>query len=261
MRDFLESSRLTPHSIRSSEDFLVDELISGAVKFGLPSLSATFPRAFLDVNREPFELDQTMFDGELPEFVNTRSVRVSSGLGTIAKIVAEGEEIYSGKLSVEEGLQRIENYYKPYHAALRGLIARTHIDFGCAILLDFHSMPSASPAHTAEFRPDIILGDRFGSSCSHEIVHQVRSSLLNLGYVVELNKPYAGGFITGHYGRPESGLHALQIEINRGLYMNEASLAPTRQFKTVQTDITYMMAELIDMDFGELRGCLPLAAE
>ena len=260
-REFLESSRLNAHSIRSSEDFQVDELVGGATALGIPLLAANFPRAFLDVNREPFELDQTMFDGELPAFTNTRSVRVSSGLGTIAKIVAEGEEIYIGKLSVQDGLDRVEQYYKPYHNMLRSLVARTHVKFGCAVLLDFHSMPSANPAHNTDFRPDIILGDRFGSSCAHELVHRIRLSFQNLGYRVELNKPYAGGFITGHYGRPENGLHALQIELNRGLYMNEATLKPNRMFENVRNDITTVMADVINMDLKPLGDYVPLGAE
>ena len=166
LEEFVSQSRLSSSAIRSSEDFMVDELIRGAIQWGMPLLSAEFPRAYLDVNREPYELDPAMFEDELPHFANTRSVRVASGLGTIAKIVAEGQDIYQQKLRVTEALSRIENVYKPYHAALRGLLARTHVQFGCAVLLDFHSMPSATKLRFVESRPDIILGDRFGKSCA-----------------------------------------------------------------------------------------------
>ena len=259
--EFLTQSRLNAHKIRSSEDFLVDELVQHAPDHGIPVLRAEFPRAFIDVNREPYELDQSMFDRELPTYANTKSLRVSSGLGTIAKIVAEGEEIYSQKLRVEDALERIETFYKPYHAALRNLLARTHVKFGCAVLLDCHSMPSASAIRTDETRPDFILGDRFGKSCTPALTHYARSILQNMGYHVELNKPYAGGFITEHYGRPESGLHALQIEINRGLYMNETKLQANAGFAELAENLTWFIAQLSSIEMEELLGTVPLAAE
>ena len=261
LEEFVSQSRLSSSAIRSSEDFMVDELIRGAIQWGMPLLSAEFPRAYLDVNREPYELDPAMFEDELPHFANTRSVRVASGLGTIAKIVAEGQDIYQQKLRVTEALSRIENVYKPYHAALRGLLARTHVQFGCAVLLDFHSMPSATKLRFVESRPDIILGDRFGKSCAPALMHHARSILQGLGYHVELNKPYAGGFITEHYGRPDNGLHALQLEINRGLYMNELKLEPNAGFEQLREDLTWFISQLSEIDINELFGGLPLAAE
>ena len=169
--EFLEQTSLSKISIRKSEDYLVDELVMNGVTAGIPLLAANFPRAFLDVNREPFELDPSMFTGGMPDYANTRSVRVAGGLGTIAKIVAEGEEIYTNKLSVEEGLERIEAIYKPYHAALRQLLARTHVMFGYAVLIDCHSMPSVRNGPVGDFRPDFVIGDRYASSCSPEITH------------------------------------------------------------------------------------------
>jgi N-formylglutamate amidohydrolase len=259
--EFLASSKLTPHTIRSSEDFMVDELVSGGKLLDLPLLSADFPRAYLDVNREPFELDQNMFSDELPGFVNTKSVRVASGLGTIARIVAEGTEIYAQPLTAQEGLWRVETFYKPYHNALRGLLAKAHITFGCALLLDCHSMPSNNPLQASALRADFVLGDRFGSSCSPGIIHQAKTSLREMGYHVELNKPYAGGFITEHYGRPENGLHALQIEINRGLYMNEVNMTPNPYFDSLRNDLTDLFASLTKLDFTDMHGSQPLAAE
>jgi len=260
-KSFLESSRLNAHTIRSSEDFLVDELFADSDVLGLPSMGANFPRAFLDVNREPFELDPAMFNGQLPAYVNTNSIRVASGLGTIAKIVAEGKEIYARQLSVPEAIDRVEKFYKPYHSMLRHLLAKTHVEFGCAVLLDCHSMPSSYPIQSNTERPDFILGTRFGSSCSNVIVHEARQILAEMGFHVELNKPYAGGFITEHYGRPESGLHAIQIEINRGLYMNEVTLTRNHQFELVHQCLSDFLTQLIQIDINLLYGTIPLAAE
>ena len=260
-KGFLESSRLNAHTIRSSEDFLVDELIADTRSLDLVSMGANFPRAFLDVNREPYELDSSMFNGELPAFVNTNSMRVASGLGTIARIVAEGEEIYNRRLEVAEAMNRVEQFYKPYHAMLRHLLAQTHVRFGCAVLIDCHSMPSSYPIQNNAERPDFILGNRFGSSCSNAIVHAARELLEGMGFHVELNKPYAGGFITEHYGRPQNGLHAMQIEINRGLYMNEVTLTPNRQFPVIKQCLTELFAGLTHIKTNTLYGSIPLAAE
>ena len=260
-REFLNASRLTTHTIRSSEDFLVDDLYAPSVMLGIPMLNAVFPRAYLDVNREPYELDQAMFLDELPAYANTRSIRVSSGLGTIARIVSEGQEIYATKLDVSEALDRIECLYKPYHACLRHLLAKTHVQFGHAVLLDCHSMPSNSSVHSAEMRPDIILGDRFGSSCAPALTHNARNILRDMGYHVELNKPYAGGFITEHYGRPGNGMHALQIEVNRELYMNETTLSKSDNFEALSQDLYEFVDKLIMIVADELVGSQPLAAE
>lgn len=259
---FMEQSNLGHLRIRKSEDYKVDELVFGGTGYGIPMLRANFPRAFLDVNREPYELDQAMFAEELPGHVNTKSLRVSSGLGTIAKIVAEGENIYAVKLSLEDGLGRVENIYKPYHAALRRLLAEAHVTMGCSVLLDCHSMPSNSTLVLKnERRADFILGDRFGSSCAPVITHYAKQILQQMGYAVEINKPYAGGFITEHYGRPENGLHALQIEINRALYMDEVRIAKSANFENFALDMKVLFKQLIGLDLGDLRGTVPLAAE
>jgi len=259
--EFIESVRLGHLGIRRSEDYLVDYLFEGGPKLGMPLLRANFPRAYLDVNREPYELDPGMFDGNLPAHVNTRSIRVSSGLGTIARIVAEGEEIYARRLSVEEGLGRIEHIYRPYHARLRQLLARTHVYFGCAILLDCHSMPSTSGGGSTEKRPDFVLGDRFGNACAPAITHHARAILRAKGFKVEVNKPYAGGFITEHYGRPENGLHALQVEVNRGLYMDETKVQPLPELDNFAAEMTDFLRSMAELEIAELGGYQPLAAE
>jgi N-formylglutamate amidohydrolase len=259
---FLAVSRLDRWTIRKSEDFRVDELFMGAASLGAPLLAANFPRAYLDVNREPYELDPAMFEEGLPQHVNTRSARVAGGLGTIAKIVSETEEIYARRLSVDDALERIETLYRPYHSALRGLMLRTHASFGHAVLVDCHSMPSAQERNAPRKpRPDFVIGDRFGLSCAPQITWSAAEILADLGYAVEINKPYAGGYITEHYGRPDSGFHAIQIEINRALYMDEATLAKRHCFDRIAHDMTRFIARLIAIPETGLAGRHSLAAE
>lgn len=241
---FLNVSRLDEKAIRKSEDAYVDQLFTNVVRMGAPLLKAHFPRAYLDVNREPYELDPKMFDGRLPAYANIRSIRVAGGLGTVARIVSESHEIYKHRLPVSEALYRIEDIYKPYHMTLRRLLAQTHVTFGHAILIDCHSMPSTVKCQTTETRPDFILGDRYGTSCAVELTDFAAEILTGMGYTVSRNKPYAGGFITEHYGRPASGLHALQIEINRGLYMDEAIHLPHSGFAALTENLTRFADEL-----------------
>lgn len=257
---FLSDARLDSLAIRRSADHYVDELFAAAPDLGAPLLAANFPRAYLDVNREPYELDPKMFSGPLPPFANISSLRVAGGLGTIPRIVAENMEIYRRRLTVEEGLLRIEEIYKPYHAALRRLIARTHARFGFSILIDCHSMPGNIRVSGSDVRPDIIIGDRYGTSASAELSRAAISFLAERGFSALRNKPYAGGFITEHYGRPARGLHALQIEINRALYMDEVTLEKNADFEAVSGELfTFMrqMAEFAD-EFGATTA---LAAE
>lgn len=242
---FLSMSRLDRVAIRRSEDHFVDELFASVVQLGAPMLAAQFPRAWLDVNREPYELDPRMFDGPLPPFANIGSMRVAGGLGTIPRLVAENMDIYRGRLSVEEGLSRIEQVYRPYHANLRRIIAQTHVQFGKAILIDCHSMPANVRVAGGSRRPDIIIGDRYGASAAHDLSRAAVSFLSGLGYHVVRNKPYAGGFITEHYGRPGRGLHALQIEINRGLYVDEASLEKTAGFDLLKADLWEFASQMM----------------
>jgi N-formylglutamate amidohydrolase len=229
-RALLEASRLDPVTLRKSEDCYVDELFGGVVGLGAPLIAARFPRAYLDVNREPYELDPELFTGRLPEFANTQSARVVGGLGTIARIVADTEEIYRERLPIGAAFERIERLYRPFHAALAGLLETTRKRFGIAVLIDCHSMPSASMGQMPGSRPHFVLGDRFGASCDARLTRFMRDVLQGAGYEVQLNRPYAGGFITEYYGNPTRGVHALQLEINRGLYLSEASFSKTRDF-------------------------------
>ncbi|ACB97195.1 N-formylglutamate amidohydrolase [Beijerinckia indica] len=254
-RRFLVSARLDALTLRRSEDVHVDALFRGVAGLGAPLIRAHFPRAFLDVNREPYELDPKMFDGKLPVFSNTRSLRVAAGLGTIARVVGEAQEIYLGRLPVEEAMWRIDRLYKPYHRALRALLERAEKTFGVALLVDCHSMPSNTqaglgqsesrgPASRPGNRPDFVLGDRYGTSCAVDLVETVEQALRQMGYQVQRNKPYAGGFITEHYGNPATHFHALQIEVSRGLYMDERTFEPSPCFATVAEDLTRMAAAL-----------------
>lgn len=261
--EFLAASRLDHAAIRKSEDFMVDELFASVVPLGAPLLRANFPRAWLDVNREPYELDPAMFDGPLPNYANTRSIRVSGGLGTIAKIVAEGEYIYSNKLLPEDGINRIETLYKPYHSALRKLLAKSVKRFGHAVLVDCHSMPSHNNRliRSSIQRADFVIGDRYGTSCSQELTHAAAEFLRDLGYRVSINKPYAGGFITEHYGRPENQLHAIQIEINRAIYMDELHFKQSSNFANLQSDLSTFTSRLVSIPEHVFNSGTPLAAE
>ena len=241
------ASRLSDHALRQSEDVMVDELFLPVVEIGAPLLSAKFPRAWLDVNREPFELDPKLFAETVPPHANSRSIRVAGGLGTIPRIVAENQEIYAVAPTLEEALDRIETVYRPYHAALRRLIAKTAATFGHAVLVDCHSMPSSTAGRKNDIRADIIIGDRYGTSCDGAISRRLIESFSACGYRVARNKPYAGGFITEHYGRPLKGLHAVQIEINRALYMNEKTLELHEGFLKLQTDIRSVANKLVSL--------------
>ena len=220
-RAFLTASRLDMATLRRSEDSFVDELALGVVGRGYPLMRAHFPRCYVDVNREPYELDPRMFEGRLPSFANTRSMRVAGGLGTVARVVGDAQEIYGQRIPVDDAIRRIEGLYKPYHRALRRLFTRVHRDFGAAVLIDCHSMPSTAGAKDERPRADVVLGDRYGTSCVAAVAETVEATLRAQGYSVSRNKPYAGGFITEHYGNPAAGLHAIQLELNRALYMDE----------------------------------------
>ncbi|PTM41205.1 N-formylglutamate amidohydrolase [Bosea sp. 124] len=242
-RAFVERARLPLRSLRRSEDAYVDRLFARSVALGAPLLVAEFPRAYLDVNREPYELDPRMFDGRLPPFANTRSMRVAGGLGTIPRIVGDAQEIYFGRIPVEEALARIDGLYRPYHAGLRDLVQRTQRSFGTCILVDAHSMPSSGLDRDGLAKPDIILGDRFGTSAAGYVTDIAEAAFAKLGLTVTRNRPYAGGFITEHYGAPSTGVHTLQIEINRALYMNEATLMPHAGFSALEQAISSAMAD------------------
>jgi len=248
----MAASRLDADAIRRSEDVWVDRLIERATAFGVGVITARLARVYLDVNREPWELDQGMFSDELPAYARGRSARVAAGLGAIARIVAEGEEVYARKLTFAEARHRVEAVHAPYHAALRGLVDEALEAHGVAVLLDWHSMPSAAARHSAAGACDVVLGDRFGGACTPAIARIVERGLTDLGYTVARNAPYAGGYTTEHYGRPARGVHALQIEVNRALYVDEVSLAPTPGFDRLKSDLEHLFKTLADTDWARI---------
>lgn len=261
--EFCSQARLDAVTLRKSEDCYIDDLFAGAADLGCPLLAAHFPRVFLDVNREPYELDPAMFDAPLPGFVNTSSLRVAGGLGTIPRIVSEGEDIYNQRLSWGDAQDRIERVYRPYHQALAQLIDDTARQFGHAVLIDCHSMPSSAAKLSATRglpRADIVIGDRYGASCDHSVSQLLEALFKDFGLSVVHNKPYAGGFITQSYGRPQNGIRALQIEINRALYMNERTLEMTAGFD----ELRRVLNEVLDVflqNLGDLLTPMPVAAE
>jgi N-formylglutamate amidohydrolase len=252
--DFVKASRLDPMALRQSEDSFVDELFAGAPLLGAPLLSARFPRAYLDVNREAYELDPAMFSDALPSFVNARSPRVRIGLGTIARIVANGEEIYAEKLRFVDAEKRIERLYHPYHHTLRRLVEETEDIFGGCLLVDCHSMPSTSGCN--QDGVDIVLGDCYGAACAPRILEAASRFLVKHGFKVAVNAPYAGGFTTEFYGRPRAHRHALQIEVNRALYMDERKYVRKPRFVRLVEEL----ADLIECLGRVAQDCLPKAA-
>ncbi|MCC7345950.1 MAG: N-formylglutamate amidohydrolase [Variibacter sp.] len=250
---FLSASRLDIGVLRRSEDSFVDELVAGVVRRGHPLMRAHFPRCYVDVNREPYELDPRMFDGRLPSFANTRSMRVAGGLGTVARVVGDAQEIYQDRIPVSEALRRIEALYKPYHRTLRRVITHIHREFGAALLVDCHSMPSTAGAREERPRSDVVVGDRYGTSCTGVVADTLEATFRDLGYTVSRNKPYAGGFITEHYGNPSAGLHAVQIEVNRALYMDERRYERGPGFVGLAEAMTALADRLAQIPPEELR--------
>lgn len=248
----MAASRLGAEAIRRSEDVWVDRLIAGATDFGACVIAARLARVYLDVNREAWELDPAMFSDELPAYARARTARVAAGLGAIARIVAEGEEVYARKLTFAEARARVEAVHHPYHAALGDLVEASLEAHGLAILLDWHSMPSAAARLAGGGVCDVVLGDRFGGACAPAVARIVERELKALGYAVSRNMPYAGGYTTEHYGRPARGVHALQIEVNRALYVDETTLAPTAGFAALKGDLERLFKALAGTDWSNL---------
>jgi len=207
--ELMQASVLDRSEIRRSEDAFVDQLIEAGLSHGAAILTATYARAFVDVNRAPYELDPAMFADGLPAYAQADTARVAAGLGSIARIVAEGREIYARKLTFAEAEARIEAVHRPYHATLSGLMAEAHARHGKVLLVDWHSMPAAATRSVGQGGCDMVLGDRFGAACAPAVTQAAQDSLTALGYRVARNTPYAGGYTTELYGRPAQGVHAL----------------------------------------------------
>ncbi|MDP1738420.1 MAG: N-formylglutamate amidohydrolase [Caulobacter sp.] len=254
--EMLAAAAVDPQALRQSEDAFVDRLIAPAADAGAALILARYGRAFMDLNRDPWELDPKMFSDALPAFAQGRTARVAAGLGAIARTAGEGRDIYARKLTFAEAEARVAKAHAPYHEALDRLLARARAAHGVAILIDWHSMPEAAARTAVTPRHgkgcDIVLGDRFGAACSQKLTGLVDRELEAMGYRVARNAPYAGGYTTEHYGHPASRTHALQIEISRALYLDEATLAPTEGLARLTADIGKLTAVLA-RDWPKLR--------
>ena len=256
-QDFLSQARLSATDLRRSEDAYVDELLAGVVTLGAPVISARFPRAYVDANRAPTELDPSMFAGPLGLPYDASSPRVVAGLGVIPRLVRDGAEIYRGKLRPGEARDRIFRLHQPYHAELNKLAATTLASFQAAVVVDCHSMPSVGSA------PDIVLGDRYGTAATHFLVRRAEQTFSAMGFKVARNVPYAGGFTTGVHGRPGKGFHAIQVEINRALYLDEERVVPNAQFDTLASRLLLAFSQITAIDPALLKppSALTMAAE
>lgn len=254
---FLRTSVLDEHAIRSSEDAFVDQLFECAPKFGAAFIKAGAPRAFVDLNRSYDELDPALIEGIRRQGHNPR---IASGLGVIPRVVANGRAIYRGKMSYEEAMLRIDRYWRPYHDMLQDLLDRARQRHGQAVLVDCHSMPHEAMngiARGGMKRPDVVLGDRFGAAASGDVVDRIEAAFVEAGFIVTRNTPFAGAYITQAYGRPSRGQHAVQVEIDRSLYMNEALIRPNGDFEAVQSALALVVAQIAEIG----KGKVPLAAE
>lgn len=261
--EFVASARLSAHQLRNSEDAYVDDLIAQAVNFGAPVLAAVAPRAFVDLNRAPEDMDPNLVEGVDPSPANARVV---AGLGVIPRIVGEGMVIYNGKLSHAEAVRRLEAWHFPYHRTLVDLLLRARRRFGSSLLVDCHSMPSGSVSASIGRSDapdlDIVLGDRFGVSAPPSIVDAIERAFVDAGFRVGRNAPFAGGYITERYGRPSAGVSAVQIEVNRGLYLDQARVTPSSDyaaFRRALRPVLNTICGLIDAPLSS-EG-FPLAAE
>jgi N-formylglutamate amidohydrolase len=242
--DFLDRIALDPREIRSSEDAFVDTLVAEAPRFGAPLIAARVPRAYVDLNRAHDELDPALIDGVVRATLNPR---ITSGLGVIPRVVANGRSIYRRRLAHAEAMERLDACWHPYHAALAGLVESARADFGRAILIDWHSMPhEAITAHGrgAAGAPEIVLGDRFGAAAAAWVVDAVEAAFQRAGFRVARNAPFAGAYVAQAYGRPASGQHVVQVELDRALYLDEARIRPAPGFDELRARLTGVIAEI-----------------
>lgn len=253
---FLKDSVLDLDTLRRSEDSYVDLLFDTVPGLGAPILKALFPRSFVDVNRDRGELDPLMFAAAPTRASASRSNRVLAGFGVIPRLAADGLAIYRRKLPLALSEQRLSDYYDPYHASLKSLVDEATDRFGCAIIIDCHSMPSRNAFNRqagSKIDVDFVLGDRYGAACSPALMSLVQGLLTEAGYSVSQNSPYAGGYVTQHYGQPDCGVHVLQIEINRRLYLDESRITRTAGFGALRAALASMIGELMKIDPGALQ--------
>lgn len=231
-----------PHAmLRRGEDAYVDELLDGVSQRGVTVLRALFPRTYVDPNRDEADIDTTLIDGKWPHALNP-GAKTELGIGLIRRVIVPGAPIYDRKLSVNEVRHRIECYYRPYRNTLSELLEQRRQEHGHVLHIDWHSMKSVGNRNTPDGdgvrRPDFVLGDLHGEACDAQTTRHVADCLRDLGYTVAINDPYAGGDILRSHGRPADGAHSLQIEINRGIYMNEDTGTKTTAFAHLSEHLT-----------------------
>lgn len=254
---FLQNSLLDSTQIRSSEDAFVDDLFGCAPEFGAPVLSAVAPRAFVDLNRRSDELDSALVQDVAKSISNPR---VASGLGVIPRVVSEGRAIQSGKMTLDQARQRLDDFYHPYHAKLKQVLDQTHATHGQAVLIDCHSMPHLATSNMVVKgggRPDVVLGDRFGASCARSVADAVEQAFVKQGFSVSRNVPFAGAYIVQQYGRPSAGQHAIQIELDRSLYMDEQAVQKNAGYWDIRDRLRAVVQDLVHIGTQSL----PIAAE
>ena len=249
--DMLSASHLSRHQLLATQDSMVDVLFAGVVDAGAPLIAADYARSYVDLNRSPDDLDPAMFEPTLAAAPSPKDSKARIGLGVIPRIVSENKAIHPAPIPQSDIDLRLGKAYFPYHKALRNLLEEAYKTTGQAILIDCHSMPSKQ-AGLGEFYhlPDVVLGDLFGKSCRHDLMEYAEQILSDLGLTVRRNRPYAGGFCTQHYGKPEEHYHALQIELNRSLYLDEQSREPNHNFRALQEILTIFAEKLHGIDLA-----------
>lgn len=246
LEDFVAQADVPLSMLRRSEDAYVDQLFDHVVEQGATFIEALFPRAFVDPNRASQELDASMFSDAPEDLPHVMGARTSAGLGVIPRVGADGRPIQTGLMAFADARTRLDTCYRPYHRTLREQIGRTLQAHSQTILIDCHSMPSSSARGA-----DIVLGDRFGSSCSRTIVNIAEAEFRGLGFSVVRNRPYAGGYTTEHYGQPQRGVHVLQVEINRGLYLQEREVRPSSKMRSLKRALVEWSNRLILSQFSK----------
>jgi len=249
-QEFLDSTILDAHVIRASEDAFVDQLFQSVTAVGAPLLAALVPRAFVDLNRSCEELDPALIEDLRTTVL---SARVTSGLGVVPRVVAVGRPIYHGKISLGEAQARLQNVWHPYHQRLQALLDATHTKLGHVVLIDCHSMPheAVNPGLRSKISHEIIVGDRFGAAADPKITERVQAAFVRAGFRVSRNMPFAGAYISQHYGKPKRGQHVIQIEIDRSLYMDEASVEPLVDFADFQIRLHEVIREIAEVEAGQ----------
>lgn len=234
-------------ALRRGEDAYMDELVSGAVAHAVVVLLANYPRCYIDVNRELRDIDPELLTEPWPEPLEP-SEKTRLGLGLIRRYVTPGVEVNGARLTVAEVQDRIARVYRPYHQALRELLDAVRARHGVVWHVNWHSMKSVGNAMTPDgsgaLRPDVVVSDRDGTSAAPALTETVVEALRERGYRVAVNRPYRGGTIVARYGRPAEGVHSVQVELNRALYLEEARVAKTDRFPEVRDDVTALAARL-----------------